>query len=99
MVILSLKKILFRKCVNNTGNLSGFKANSYLFGSSMTPGKHRIFWPSEEYKTTPTQVQLLGTSIGRELLGTSIGRELLGTSIGRTTSTGSSGPVRSTRPA
>jgi hypothetical protein len=35
---------------------SGFKANTYLFGSSMTPGKQRLFWPSEEYKATPTQV-------------------------------------------
>ena len=34
---------------------SGFIANSYLFGSSMTPGKSRLFWPSEQYKTTPTE--------------------------------------------
>ena len=47
-----------------------FIANSYLFGSSMTPGKiiiisynsciksigkSRLFWPSEEYKSTPTE--------------------------------------------
>ena len=34
---------------------AGFVANSYLFGSSMTPGKSRLFWPSEEYKSTPTE--------------------------------------------
>ena len=34
---------------------AGFIANSYLFGSSMTPGKSRLFWPSEEYKNTPTE--------------------------------------------
>jgi len=34
---------------------SGFIANSYLFGNSMTPGKSRLFWPSEEYKNTPTE--------------------------------------------
>ena len=34
---------------------SGFIANSYLFGSSMTPGKSRLFWPSEQYKSTPTE--------------------------------------------
>jgi len=33
----------------------GFIANSYLFGNSMTPGKSRLFWPSEEYKSTPTE--------------------------------------------
>ena len=32
-----------------------FIANSYLFGSSMTPGKSRLFWPSEQYKATPTE--------------------------------------------
>lgn len=25
---------------------TNFKANNYLFGNSMTPGKHRIFYPS-----------------------------------------------------
>ena len=34
---------------------TGFTANSYLFGNSMTPGKSRLFWPSEEYKATPTE--------------------------------------------
>jgi len=34
---------------------SGFIANSYLFGGSMTPGKSRLFWPSEEYKDTLTE--------------------------------------------
>ena len=34
---------------------AGFIANSYLFGNSMTPGKSRLFWPSEEYKNTPTE--------------------------------------------
>jgi hypothetical protein len=24
-----------------------FKANNYLLGNSMTPGKHRIFYPSK----------------------------------------------------
>jgi len=35
---------------------SGFQANSYLFGSSMTPGKQRLFYPSEEYKNTPNEL-------------------------------------------
>ena len=34
---------------------SGFIANPYLFGNSMAPGKSRLFWPSEEYKSTPTE--------------------------------------------
>ena len=25
---------------------TGFKANNYLLGNSMTPGKHRLFYPS-----------------------------------------------------
>jgi len=37
-----------------TALASGFIANSYLFGNSMTPGKSRLFWPSEEYKATLT---------------------------------------------
>jgi len=35
-----------------TALASGFTANSYLFGNSMTPGKSRTFWPSEAYKNT-----------------------------------------------
>jgi len=35
---------------------SGFTANSYLFGNSMTPGKQRLFYPSEEYKNTPNSL-------------------------------------------
>merc|ERR1711892_64411 len=38
-----------------TALASGFIANSYLFGNSMTPGKSRTFWPSEEYKNTLTE--------------------------------------------
>ena len=38
-----------------TALASGFVANSYLFGGSMAPGKSRLFWPSEEYKNTPTE--------------------------------------------
>ena len=38
-----------------TALASGFIANSYLFGNSMTPGKSVLFWPSEEYKDTPTE--------------------------------------------
>lgn len=34
---------------------TGFVANSYLFGGSMTPGKSRLFWPSTEYKETLTE--------------------------------------------
>jgi len=34
---------------------SGFVANPYLFGHSMAPGKTRLFWPSKEYKDTPTE--------------------------------------------
>jgi len=34
---------------------SGFVANSYLFGNSMTPGKSRVFWPSQEYKSRRTE--------------------------------------------
>merc|ERR1712215_134748 len=34
---------------------SGFIANPYLFGNSMAPGKTRLFWPSQEYKETPTE--------------------------------------------
>jgi len=37
-----------------TALAEGFIANSYLFGGSMTPGKSRTFWPSEEYKSTLT---------------------------------------------
>jgi len=33
--------------------VSGFRANSYLFGNSMTPGKQRLFYPSVEYGNTP----------------------------------------------
>ena len=33
---------------------SGFIAHPYLFGSSMAPGKSLLFWPSDEYKNTPT---------------------------------------------
>merc|ERR1739838_467761 len=29
---------------------SGFITNPYLFGGSMSPGKTRLFWPSQEYK-------------------------------------------------
>jgi hypothetical protein len=46
----------FCKIFRDAYLFSGFKANTYLFGSSMTPGKQRLFWPSEEYKATPTQV-------------------------------------------
>ena len=38
-----------------TALASGFIANSYLFGGSMAPGKSVLFWPSEEYKNTPTE--------------------------------------------
>lgn len=38
-----------------TALASGFIANSYLFGNSMTPGKSRLFWPSEEYKKRITE--------------------------------------------
>jgi len=38
-----------------TALASGFVANSYLFGNSMTPGKSRLFWPSEEYKANVTE--------------------------------------------
>merc|ERR1712025_485803 len=34
---------------------TGFVANSYLFGNSMTPGKSRVFWPSQEYKSRRTE--------------------------------------------
>merc|ERR1719193_2908644 len=37
-----------------TALASGFTAHPYLFGSSMAPGKSLLFWPSEEYKNTPT---------------------------------------------
>ena len=37
-----------------TALASGFIANPYLFGGSMAPGKSLLFWPSEEYKNTPT---------------------------------------------
>jgi len=35
---------------------SGFVANPYLFGNSMTPGKQRLFYPSEEYRSTPNSL-------------------------------------------
>jgi len=38
-----------------TALASGFVAHSYLFGGSMAPGKSMLFWPSEEYKATPTE--------------------------------------------
>lgn len=37
---------------NRISLVSGFVANSYLFGNSMTPGKQRLFYPSEEYGQT-----------------------------------------------
>jgi len=39
-----------------TSIASGFIANSYLFGNSMTPGKSVLFWPSQEYKDTLTEI-------------------------------------------
>jgi len=45
----------FDKPWKRTAIASGFIANPYLFGGSMAPGKSRLFWPSEEYKTTPTE--------------------------------------------
>jgi len=36
--------------------ISGFVANPYLFGNSMTPGKQRLFYPSVEYQMTPNEL-------------------------------------------
>merc|ERR1711872_757936 len=36
--------------------VSGFTANSYLFGNSMTWGKQRLFYPSEQYRSTPNEL-------------------------------------------
>lgn len=38
-----------------TALATGFITNPYLFGGSMSPGKTRLFWPSEEYKETLTE--------------------------------------------